>query len=746
MKMKSFFFCVTCFAALLLRASGDPSVSPDDAEWAAKRRAAIDRPRAVIYNTDGCDALYYPKNIPVSVEEFKKLRLVYSEGTEVDSIFYCPISSGFNHVTYRTKAGDRLVATFPDRDDAYNETGKLFELGTDPLKIAVEYAREHGKEIFVSLRFNDTHDVVHTEENPFPLFPQFKKEHPEVLFGSRDKRPPKCSWSAVDFTEPLVQERMLAMVRECCEWYDIDGVELDFMRHMQLLRSVAWGKVASREELDKITDLISRIRGVAEEVGHRRGRPILLAVRVPDSVEYAKAVGIDIEAWLSGGLADLLITTSYFQLNPWRYSSELAHKYGVKFYAALDESRIKANPLPGIPKRMSGESYAARGLAALREGADGIYYFNLEYGGLAGKGFGKWETLALKNKAYHATERGSGGYRPWHYLQDGDRYINLPRIEPGDVATLPADGEYLFEMVIGDDLGTPEAQACKPGVSAAVRADGVDADLLLEVNGALYRPVKKSGGFQSYDLPASAIVSGANSFRLTADWHGAKAKAIKLQDFGVGIRYRQTRDLAPALASLGTAELRPCCSIQVADGEVQCRGMDNKYSRKGATVAGDAILLDHADANGRFQVFPVNDKELLARPPRLLVAEWTAQAVADGPDGEQCFCVVLAPARPDGQKGTWEISLRLSTTTIEGTLGSFSLRDYDPCAENTYRIAVDTGTGEAGLWINGELCGAMKVKDGSQRPAPFIQCGDGSGSIEGSAKLKRFVLGTVAEE
>lgn len=42
---------------------------------------------------------------------------------------------------------------------------------------------------------------------------------------------------------------------------------------------------------------------------------MIVAVRVPDSVEYCRARGFDIERWLFEGLVDLLIATCYFQLN-----------------------------------------------------------------------------------------------------------------------------------------------------------------------------------------------------------------------------------------------------------------------------------------------------------------------------------------------------------------------------------------------------------------------------------------------
>ncbi len=70
-----------------------------------------------------------------------------------------------------------------------------------------------------------------------------------------------------------------------------------------------------------------------------RGRPILVAMRLPDSAEYCRAIGLDLERWLADDLLDLYIPCSYFQLNDWEYSIALGHKYGVKVYPSLDDVR-----------------------------------------------------------------------------------------------------------------------------------------------------------------------------------------------------------------------------------------------------------------------------------------------------------------------------------------------------------------------------------------------------------------------
>ncbi|MBR4674145.1 MAG: hypothetical protein IKP00_06725 [Victivallales bacterium] len=506
MKLRFFMMCLGLSCACLH--------SAEDANWEAMKRAARERPREVIYNTDGCDALYYPNDLAVTPENFKSRRLVFTEGTEVASLLYCPVTSGFCHVTLPTQIGDQLLRTMDVERPSHNCTSELFALGTDPLKLAVEYSRAHNLEAFASFRMNDTHDAAQREEKPYPLFPPFKKEHPEVLFGSEKQRPSYCNWTAVDYAQPIVRQRILGLIEETCQRYELDGVECDFMRHAQLFKSVGLGGTASAEELALLTEMMTKLRAITEAEGYKRKRPILIAVRVPDSVEYCRAIGIDLETWLQKGLVDLLITTSYFQLNHWNYSAALAHKYGVKFYASLDESRIREY-LPAYGNRNSQACYAARALAARRAGADGIYLFNCERSRLTACGIGSIEALAFKNKVYYATVRGSGGYRPGGYLRNGESYRNMTSIEPKEPAALEANGKLDFDIEIGDDLSDKEIAARCLEVTAQMRTNQPQLDFILTVNGKAYHADRTADDdILEFELDKTSLQPGMNHFQI----------------------------------------------------------------------------------------------------------------------------------------------------------------------------------------------------------------------------------------
>ena len=56
-----------------------------NSSWESLRRAALERRRMVIYNTDGCDAgVYFPRNLAATPENFLSRRLIHVRGSQMD--------------------------------------------------------------------------------------------------------------------------------------------------------------------------------------------------------------------------------------------------------------------------------------------------------------------------------------------------------------------------------------------------------------------------------------------------------------------------------------------------------------------------------------------------------------------------------------------------------------------------------------------------------------------------------------
>ena len=101
-------------------------------DWEALRKDALDQMRTFVYNTDGCDILYWPTNRPVSVAAFTDRRLKYALNSRIAVVSYCPQSAGFGHFTCR-KAGEPLTNTVTvihhGNPSAQNAAADFFALG-----------------------------------------------------------------------------------------------------------------------------------------------------------------------------------------------------------------------------------------------------------------------------------------------------------------------------------------------------------------------------------------------------------------------------------------------------------------------------------------------------------------------------------------------------------------------------------------------------------------------------------------
>ncbi|NOY80819.1 MAG: family 10 glycosylhydrolase [Kiritimatiellaeota bacterium] len=458
------------------------------------------RSRRVIFDNDGMDAQFLPTPTPEALLDVRTRPLL---DTKVTTVFYCSRSSGLGVFTHNTRVGE----VFTSREGRYkdNATAAFIRQGTDPLRIVTEFCRKHGLEVFWTLRMNDCHDVIHRPDRPYPAFSHFKKEHPEWLMGRWDKRPPHGAWSAFDFAVPEVRKLVADCVEEVCRKYDVDGIHLDFFRHLMYFREVAQGGRATPEHIELMTDLIRRIRRITERAGAERGRPILLAVRVPDSVGYCRGMGLDVERWLSEHLVDMLIVSGYFRLNPWRVSVELGHRYGVPVIAGLSESRGRGEPGPW--RRNTDASYRARAAAAWAAQCDGVYLFNLYD---ARRKFLSQihdpDLLArLEQDAFLTVRDPAGAARP---LAGGLSFLKRPVLTPEHVWALKPGLAREAPFELGDPAGRP--------ARLMVLASMPGADLRLSLRGRRLRFKNVENGWLCYDIPAGLLAPGINTVRIVA--------------------------------------------------------------------------------------------------------------------------------------------------------------------------------------------------------------------------------------
>jgi hypothetical protein len=279
---------------------------------------------------------------------------------------------------------------------------------------------------------------------------------------------------AMDYGLEEVREKMFVIIADICGRYDVDGIELDLLRAPIYFRANAEGNPdAGAENRDKMTAFLRRIRQMTEDVGCRRKRPLLIAIRVPDDVETAFALGLDTSLWLEESLLDILIAGASWRFRPWKEIVTLGHKYGVPVYA---------NPTEG---GMSPEAYRGRTLAAWASGVDGIYTFNeTEPDSLAWNELGDPEKLLELDRMTPVENARIERHEMSHInrLPGVSRFLaRAPRLP----LSLPTGEEKSFEFTAAED-GARVAASTTPHVSLHVQfhnlEDGDEITVVLNGN------------------------------------------------------------------------------------------------------------------------------------------------------------------------------------------------------------------------------------------------------------------------
>ncbi len=289
--------------------------------------------------------------------------------------------------------------------------------------------------IYASLRMNDAHFAFRngitapTPDKPdFGIFhpdmlwnhqrgperslltPQLWRQHPEYRIGE--------SWPGSDFSADLldyshaeVRQQWLGIIEEIANSYDVDGIEMDFVRHPFFFRPSA---VDAGRPL--MTEFVSNARDILDVAGKKKGKYLGLASRCLTSLSECRTIGLDIQPWVQNGLIDVLMPSptriNKFETD-FRPFIELAEGIDCQILIGMDtgiqnitwehsrawlaedmvsegkgdsvdthrrlleeipqKKESKCGQLEGIPTSL----WRALAANALYDGADGVYLFNL---------------------------------------------------------------------------------------------------------------------------------------------------------------------------------------------------------------------------------------------------------------------------------------------------------------------------------------------------------------------------------
>ena len=385
-------------------------------------------------------------------------------------------------------------------------------LGDDPLQPILQFWKRDGRAFFFSMRMNDAH---HDIFNWGHLWDDFRRKHRDIWIDPPTDEEwqtqflpwlngtgPKPVFSPardlrLDYSKLQVREHYLNTLREACRRYDLDGVELDWLRSPKLFRP---------REVDPatITAFVTEARAILDASAKTRGRPLRLVSRVPDSPEGARSIGLDVEAWLKQGLLDAVIAGngvmfSGLDLEAW---VALAHRYHTPVYGSLERMKIRKS----FSRYGTPETLRAAAATLWEKGADGLYFFNFylrdeipmldELGDRA--------RLAELPKEYFCDMDMRNG--PWSSLGDAQ----LLHVKPGTPATV--------QLVIADD----PAKAREATLEIIFKDEGEAAPPGITLNGEQIKELKTTrteSGFtltHSFEALKSALKRGNNNFTFTS--------------------------------------------------------------------------------------------------------------------------------------------------------------------------------------------------------------------------------------
>ena len=358
------------------------------------KRIRLSKPYRLIVNDDGGRG-YWNWAPPLTAEQYLDAVCgVQVAGKAVDALFWCGLQNPSGNARYNTRVGEVAGAGMERFQTAgywatITTLRGMISQGHDPLALICKRCHELGRDAWLSLRFNDAHHVYrggdHTRRHIKTT--RFFLQRPDLRMG------PNHGWKRGyverqwDYTRPEVRNRVYALLEEAYMDYDVDGVELDFMRHPSF-----FPKAQVKEGSDLLNGLMSRLRRLADQAAEKKGRSQGLAVRVPSHEPACGEIGLDWRTWVQEGWVDVLTASCFHsaeqeaELAPFvegcRDSRTLVY-WCVESTPGFPNAEIHRTLLWGVyggqPTGPGRDHYRAMALGAYEQGVDGLYFFNTHF-------------------------------------------------------------------------------------------------------------------------------------------------------------------------------------------------------------------------------------------------------------------------------------------------------------------------------------------------------------------------------
>lgn len=269
----------------------------------------------------------------------------------------------------------------------------MLDQGINPIEVFCERAHRNGMKFIAGARFGDDHGAP--TQGARWIF-----DHPEFILRDLPPGPLSKPGNTLDFSFREVRDFHFGAIEEIARRFDVDGIEITFRsdNHFPYPRSV------SRERQGLMTELLRRIRDMLDDEARRKGRDLLLGVRVPETIDECRDCGLDVPTWIPTGILDYVSpsNTMYSNHNArWEEFSRLTEGTacrllpGVLPFCSATDARSDIVPWalqPGTTESgsvdhmafqsrvylrpMTADNYRALANNMYGAGADGVSSFN----------------------------------------------------------------------------------------------------------------------------------------------------------------------------------------------------------------------------------------------------------------------------------------------------------------------------------------------------------------------------------
>ena len=353
---------------------------------------------------------------------------------------------------------EQHYAWLKERYDQGPDTFGNFVLrGGDVVKTFIDRCRLRGQSPFISFRLNDAHHKEFADAKPGDKIGNLGMsvtreyvEHPEWRINPDSKRSADVvqNWAI-----PQVRATKLALITELCENYDLDGIELDFMRFNSFFQLE---KSTRQQRAEIMTGFVGQVRAVLDRTA-RNGKRRWLCIRIPCYAKGFDPMGIHLPSMASAGLDMINVSASYFTMQQTDLAKIRSMVPDIAVYSEMCHSIWNGEKMSAgydvFPfRRTTREQYFTAAHHAYSQGADGVSLFNFayyrEHGG-AGRGpFSEppFDIISrLRDREWLATQP-----QHWFLAKGWDNAYIRPPLMPRKVETGKA---VKFELDLAPPVG-----------------------------------------------------------------------------------------------------------------------------------------------------------------------------------------------------------------------------------------------------------------------------------------------------